>query len=66
MERSWKPVFDGNGQAEEVAASFLGRYGQYLYRQEEEHLPELRPGQVLATFRATKASAQGADNWMPA
>eukprot|EP00969_Alexandrium_andersonii_P227472 10045943-Alexandrium_andersonii.AAC.1 len=33
--------------------------------QKEEVLPPLNPRAVLACFRATKASAPGADNWLP-
>eukprot|EP00969_Alexandrium_andersonii_P157312 6953335-Alexandrium_andersonii.AAC.1 len=65
MRGAWGRVFAGNGDKHEVAARFLGLFGQDIPLSDEWRLRPITTRNVQDGFRFNAPTSPGADGWWP-
>eukprot|EP00969_Alexandrium_andersonii_P066483 2930983-Alexandrium_andersonii.AAC.1 len=65
MHAKWGPIFEGNGQCEQVAASFIAKYGKHVPLAPSGPERPITAQQLSSALRRAGKSASGADGWLP-
>eukprot|EP00969_Alexandrium_andersonii_P039767 1741939-Alexandrium_andersonii.AAC.1 len=65
MGQCWDPIYAGNGDPAEVAATFLTVHRRHLVQGEELGELPLNGALLRKAFARNKHTSGGADGWLP-